>query len=96
MIGVIANIKIKDNKEEDFEKVATLLVDAVNAKEKENIYYRLYKKSENIYVMLEGYESRSSLDYHTKTEHYKNFGKKMAEFMDGPPEVIIMDQVAPK
>ena len=95
MIGVIANIKIKENKNKEFEEVATLLVEAVNSNEKENIYYRLYKKDNTMYVMLEGYESKDSLEYHTKTDHYRKFGKQMAEFLDGPPEVIIMDQVAP-
>ena len=94
MIGVIANIKIKENKNKEFEQVAKLLVDAVNSNEKENIYYRLYKKNNTMYVMLEGYDSRSSLDYHTKTDHYKKYGKQMAEFLDGPPEVIIMDEIS--
>ena len=95
MIGVIANIKIKDNTEEDFEKVASLLVEAVNQNENENIFYRLYKKSKNIYVMMECYENRGSLDYHTNTEHYKKYGKLMGEFLDGRPEVIVMDQISP-
>ena len=95
MIGVIANIKIKENKNKEFEEVAKLLVEAVNSNEKENIYYKLYKKDNTMYVMLEGYESKDSLEYHTKTDHYRKFGKQMAEFLDGPPEVIIMDQVAP-
>tara|TARA_Y100000817_G_C16400602_1_gene343098 strand:+ start:150 stop:440 length:291 start_codon:yes stop_codon:yes gene_type:complete len=95
MIGVIANIKIKENKNKEFEEVAKLLVEAVNSNEKENIYYKLYKKDNTMYVMLEGYESKDSLEYHTKTDHYRKFGRQMAEFLDGPPEVIIMDQVAP-
>lgn len=95
MIGVIANIKVKDNKEEEFEKIASMLVKDVNLKEKENIYYRLYKKCKGFYIMLEGYESRKSLDFHTKTDHYKKYGKEMAEFLDGAPEVIIMEQIAP-
>lgn len=93
MIGVIANIKIKENQEKKFEKVAIKLVKEVNLKEKENIYYRLYKKSKNFYVMLEGYKSRQSLEIHTKTDHYKKYGRQMAEFIDGAPEVIVMDEI---
>jgi len=95
MIGVIANIKVKENNEKAFEKVAAMLVRDVNLKEEENIYYRLYKKSKNFYVMLEGYENRNSLEIHTNTDHYKKYGKEMAKFLDGAPEVIIMEQIAP-
>tara|TARA_B100000686_G_C16799518_1_gene984972 strand:+ start:2145 stop:2435 length:291 start_codon:yes stop_codon:yes gene_type:complete len=95
MIGVIANIKVKENQEKKFEKVAKMLVKEVNLKEKQNIYYRLYKKSKNFYVMLEGYKSRKSLEIHTKMDHYKKYGRQMAEFIDGAPEVIVMDEIAP-
>ena len=43
MIGVLATIKIKDSRESQFEEVATKLVNAVNNKEEDNIFYRLYK-----------------------------------------------------
>ena len=96
MIGVVATIKIQNGKERDFEKIAKMLVAEVNLKEEENLYYRLYKKSKNIYVMLEGYLNRNSLTLHTQTDHYKKYGKSMSEYLDGAPEVIIMDEISSK
>ena len=96
MIGVVATIKIQNGKERDFEKIAKMLVAEVNLKEEENLYYRLYKKSKNIYVMLEGYLNRNSLTLHIQTDHYKKYGKAMSEYLDGVPEVIIMDEISSK
>jgi quinol monooxygenase YgiN len=45
LIGVLATIKIKNSKESKFEEIAKKLVNAVNNKEEDNIFYRLYKRS---------------------------------------------------
>ena len=95
MIGVIATISVKKGKEIEFQAMMKKLVNAVNLDEADNLFYRLYKKSPFIYVVLEGYKNREALQYHTKTDHYKKYGKAMAEFLDGKPEVIIMDELAP-
>ena len=95
MIGVIANLKIKPGKEKQFEEIAKILVDAMNSEEENNIFYRLYKKSELLYTFMEGYKDRESLEYHTTTRHYKENGKAMAEFLDGRPEVEVMNEIAP-
>ena len=44
---------------------------------------------------MEGYKDKESLEYHTTTRHYKENGKAMAEFLDGRPEVEVMDEIAP-
>ncbi len=95
MIGVIANLRIKPGKEKQFEEVAKKLVDAVNSEEENNIFYRLYKKSELLYTFMEGYKDRESLEFHTTTRHYKENGKAMAEFLDGRPGVEVMNEIAP-
>ena len=95
MIGVVATIAVLKGKEAEFEKIAKKLVEAVNLEEEDNLFYRLYKKSSNVYIILEGYKDKNSLDYHITTSHYKKYGKAMAEFLDGRPEVVIMDELAP-
>lgn len=95
MIGVIAVILIKNGTEKEFEEIAKKLVSAVNLEEKDNLFYRLYKKSPHKYVFLEGYKDKEALNYHTKTNHYKIYGKEMAKFLDGAPEVEIMEELAP-
>ena len=95
MIGVVATILVVEGKEIEFEEIALKLVEAVNLEEEDNLFYRLYKKSSNTYVILEGYKDKEALDYHITTSHYKKYGKAMAEFLDGRPDVIIMDELAP-
>ena len=95
MIGAVATISVVEGKEIEFEEIAIKLVEAVNLEEEDNLFYRLYKKSPNTYVILEGYKDKEALDYHITTSHYKKYGKAMAEFLDGRPEVIIMNELAP-
>ena len=95
MIGVIATISVHKGKEIEFQDIMKKLVNDVHLNEEDNLFYRLYKKSPYIYVVLEGYKNREALEYHTKTDHYKKYGKAMAEFLDGKPEVTIMDELAP-
>ena len=51
--------------------------------------------SELLYTFMEGYTDKESLEYHTTTRHYKENGKAMAEFLDGRPEVEVMNEIAP-
>ena len=95
MIGVIVNIKTKDGKWEQFEEISKKLVDLVNSEEKDNIFYRLYRRSENLYTFMEGYKNKEALEYHTTTTHYKENSKAMTEFLDGRPEVEVMEEMAP-
>ena len=96
MIGVIATIKVKDSKEVEFEDIAVKLVNAVNVEEEDNLFYRLYKQSSHVYIIMEGYKDKDALTRHTKTSHYKKYGKAMAEFLKGVPQVIVMDELAPR
>ena len=96
MIGVIATIKVKDSKEVEFENIAVKLVNAVNVEEEDNLFYRLYKQSSHVYIIMEGYKDKDALTCHTKTSHYKKYGKAMAEFLKGVPQVIVMDELAPR
>ena len=45
---------------------------------------------------MESYKDKDALTRHTKTSHYKKYGKAMAEFLNGVPEVIVMDELAPR
>ena len=95
MIGAIANIKVIKGKEKQFEEIATKLVNAVNSEEEDNLFYRLYKKSSNTYIILEGYKNKDALNHHVTTSHYKKYGKAMAEFLDGRPVVEVLKELAP-
>ena len=44
---------------------------------------------------MEGYKDKDALSRHIKTSHYKEYGKAIADFLDGSPEVIVMDELTP-
>ncbi|MCH9674751.1 MAG: antibiotic biosynthesis monooxygenase [Gammaproteobacteria bacterium] len=94
MIGVVAKIKVKDGAGADFEAVAKELVAAVNANEPDCTLYALHKAEEpNLYVFMERYKDEAAVKHHRGTDHFRNLGRKMGEFMDGAPDVMRMPEV---
>lgn len=95
MIGIIANIKVKDGQQEAFEAVFRELVAAVRANEPGNVLYALTRKqgSTTDYVVMEQYKSAADVEAHRKYPHFVAAGPKMAPCLDGRPEVILLDVI---
>jgi len=95
MIGVVAKIRVKDGLGGQFEAVAKQLVEAVNANEPDCLLYALHKSQEdtNLYVFLERYKDQAATEFHRKQDHFRTLGRAMGEFMDGPPEIMRLDEV---
>ena len=94
MIGVIATLKVKDGQQADFEACAKRLVAAVRAHEPGCLTYALHRTDDPAtYVFLERYKDQESIDAHRKTDHFRQIGREMGAFMDGPPEVKRMSEV---
>jgi len=94
MIGIIATMKIKEGVNKEFEEVASRLKDAVTKNEPGVVYYDWYKgEDDSSYVVLERYESQEALDAHGQTEHMKNIGGEMGQYMAGRPEVTILKSI---
>ena len=94
MIGIIATMKIKEGVNKEFEEVASRLKDAVTKKEPGVVCYDWYKgEDDSSYVVLERYESQEALDAHGQTEHMKNIGGEMGQYMAGRPEVTILKSI---
>jgi quinol monooxygenase YgiN len=92
MIGVVATIKVKDGTGADFEAVANRLVAAVNANEEGCLFYRLFRTDDaNTYRFLEAYRDMDAVGAHRASDHFKQIGREMGAFMDGPPDVVRMD-----
>lgn len=91
MIGVVATIKVKDGAGADFEAVAARMVEAVNANEEGCLFYRLFRTDEpNTYRFLEAYRDMDAVAAHRGADHFKQIGREMGAFMDGPPDVVRM------
>ena len=93
MIGIVATLKIKEGSGNDFEAVATELVEKVNENEEGVVYYDLYKQDETTYVFLERYKDQEAQDAHGKTDYFRELGAKMGAFMAGAPDIKVLKSV---
>lgn len=95
MIGAVAELKVKEGQEAEFEKVASELEAAVNANEPGVILYKLFKVRDvpATYIFMEQYKDQAAVEAHRAAEHFKRLGRAMGPFMDGPPKVTRMDKV---
>ena len=94
MIGIVATLKVAEGKSAEFEAAALKLVAAVNANEPGCLYYGLYKTDDpHTYVMMERYQDQAAVDAHRQTDHFKELGRAMGPFMQGRPDVQVLEQV---
>ena len=93
MIGIVATLKIKEGSGNDFEAIATELVEKVNENEEGVVYYDLYKQDETTYVFLERYKDQEAQEAHGKTDYFRELGAKMGAFMAGAPDIKVLQSV---
>jgi len=95
MLSVVARIKVKEGQQAAFEEVARKLVTAVNANEPGCLLYTLNKGDDPLtYVFLERYKDEDSVKAHRGADHFRTLGREMGVFMDGPPDVLRMTELA--
>lgn len=94
MIGVVATLKVKDGQQAEFEATAMRLVKAVRKNEPDCLTYALHRTEDpTTYVFLERYKDQEAMEAHRKTDHFRQIGREMGAFMDGPPDVQRMPEV---
>lgn len=94
MLGVIATLRVKAGREQEFEAVARELVAKVRANEPGCALYALHRgETAGTYVFMERYVDQAAVDAHRGTEYFKALGRKMGEHMDGRPEVLRLGEV---
>ncbi len=94
MIGVVATIKVRDGTGEQFEAVAKELVAAVRANEPGCLLYALHRTEDpGTYVFMERYRDEAALEAHRGTEHFRRIGRRMGAFMDGPPQILRLQEL---
>ena len=79
---VVARVKVKDGKAEDFLKIALPLVDATHG-EDGNLFYEVYRspRDSNIFLFYEEYANDSAFDVHANSEHFKKFAAAVPEII---------------
>ena len=94
MIAVVATIKTKPGQGAEFEAVARELAAKVNAEEPGCKLYQLCKASDpDTYVFMERYADQAAVEAHRGTAHFKELGRKMGAFMDGRPNVMVLQEL---
>lgn len=94
MLGVVATIKVKPGTGAQFEAVAKELVAQVRANEPGCKLYVLHRaEAADSYVFLERYVDQAAVEAHRKAEYFKTLGRRMGEFMAGPPEIVRLTEV---
>lgn len=94
-LSVVATIKVKDGQQAGFEAAASKLAAAVQANEPGCLLYTLNKGDDPLtYVFLERYKDEEAVKAHRASEHFRTLGREMGAFMDGPPAVLRMTELA--
>ncbi len=95
MIGIVAELEIKDGKQEEFETVGKDLMARVKANEPGCTAYQLYKKkgSETTYIFMEQYSSKEALAAHGQTDYFKAAQPGLGACLAGPPRIEMFDIV---
>lgn len=92
--SIVATIRVKEGRQDEFEDVALKMVEAVNANEEGCLLYTLNKGDDPVtYVFMERYSDADALAAHRGSDHYKTFGRQMGAFMDGPPDVTLLSEM---
>ena len=96
MICILATLKIKEGKEDLFEKIFIELSRNVREIEKGNIFYQISKDREvkNTYIVMEQYMDQESVDAHGKSDHFRSAGAQLAECLDGAPLIKRLDAIS--
>ena len=95
MIAVVATLRAKHDKAEEFERLFTKLATQVRANESGNLTYHLSRSrtEPNTYKVLEIYQNEEALEAHRASEHFRAAGPGLGGVLDGRPEVEILDAV---
>ncbi len=94
MISVIATLKVRPGKEEEFERITKELVAKVTANEPGCLLYALHRGTEpQTYVFLERYADEAATETHRGSAHFKELGAKMGPCLDGRPQIQRLTQI---
>jgi quinol monooxygenase YgiN len=95
MIGVIATLRIKSGRADEFEAVFAQLGAQVRANESGNLAYQLCRSrgEADTYKVLEIYRDEAALEAHRASEHFRSAGPALGALLEGRPEVELLDAV---
>ena len=95
MIAVVAILRAKPDKTDEFERLFTELAAQVRANESENIVYQLCRSrtEPNTYKVLKLYRDEGALEAHRASEHFRAAGPGLGGVLQGRPEIELLDAI---
>jgi len=94
MISVIAKLPVKPAKvDEAIEAIKAMMLEV--AKEEGTLLYTLCRAKEtpNVLVFMERYKDNDALKTHSSSPHFKAFSGKLRDFLEGKPEISVMEEI---
>lgn len=93
MIVILANMKVKEGKADEFEALVRDLAASVRSDEPGNHMYTLNKTKEGSYVFIERYDDKEALKAHSASPHFKASFATMGGLLDGMPEIQQLTEI---
>jgi quinol monooxygenase YgiN len=94
-VTLIARIKAKAGSEGPLEQAFHDMIKKVRAAEPGCQAYVLHKSNQDPtqFVWYETYSDQAAFDNHRKTEHMKEMGTRIADLLDGRPQVEMLTEL---
>ena len=94
-IGLLATITVQQGKNAEFEKAFLELTEQVRANEPGNIFYVLHrsKTDQQVYKVMEQYESAEALDAHGKSDFFREANKVLGTLVAAAPQIEVLDTI---
>jgi len=94
MLTIIAKIPVKEGKMEEALAAFQVLMSKV-ASEEGTVLYSLNqdKAIPNMLVVVEQYKDKAALEFHSSTQHFKDFFEASDAFIGGQPEMSVMKEI---
>ena len=94
MIGVVATLEIKEDKQAEFEQVMRELAAKVRANESGCAHYQLCRaKKPGTYVVMGRYQDREAFQTHSQTDYFKAAAARMAPCFAGAPKIDVLEEI---
>jgi len=92
---VVAKLKAKSGKEEEFEKILTDMVGKVG-QEEGTLTYTLHRsqKDPTVFLFYEKYKDKNALSFHSATPYFKEMFGAIGPLLDGDPEIGMYNEIA--
>ena len=96
-IVILASFYPKIKKNNEVKKIILAMVNPTRLEEGNEIYnFYEVKNNDNKNIsfhLFEVYKNSAALDFHRSTSHYKNYRSKVADLLDKPIEVKILETI---